>query len=148
MDKQILRSSIRQALLQKALVRSSLFASFGLAIFLFSFFTLAPHNFTLLGLLSYLAGTFFIALGFIPYRRLRYLELNPYVLELDQTSLTFIQKGKAPQCVAWTEIISVDYLDTSTVYGIQLTLHANQKILLPYFSQRSYEALQSFRSLQ
>lgn len=138
----ILKTTIAPGYVLRALKRGSLIAGVGVAALFFVYLTLSPELLSLVGIWVYLASSVLIAVGLIPYLKLRRLEIRPYILEVDEMALRFIVNGKIVHAVSRKNIEALSFIETKKWYGICVRLHEGQKeLFLPYFSRRSFERL-------
>lgn len=162
-------SSIKTSLLQKTLKRGSLVASIGAFILLFGGVFIPADTLKILGFPIFMLSFFLIAVGLVPYRKLRRLELNPnrIILE-DNRYIQFCSQGKKKFSLPINSIESMKYVEKNNEYGIGIKLKTPipEKIILynssfsivsmqkksqnrfdvdlflPYFSKRSFERFQ------
>lgn len=130
-----IRSSIKPAMLRQVLFKGTLWALAGLGfLFVCSLFFLEQFGFAIFAF-----GFFLIVLGLLPYKKLKYLELNPHEILVLEEGLIYSQ-GKRRMNIPWNAIEKMDFRDTQNSYGI--TLHLKDgNLFLPYFSRSSFEAL-------
>ena len=143
-------SSISPSLLRFVLFRGTFLAGIGSAILLFAGIFLPAKRLDLWGLPFFLLAFGLIAWGLIPYRRLKRLETNPYVLLCDdKEEVHFFARGKLQlsirrrsiKDIMWVEKKKRFWLFSSPAYGIEVALHQprNATLFFPYFSKASFE---------
>lgn len=133
-------SSIKPTLLRAALFKASLFGGIGALFFLFAAFLPLPLI-AWMGLPLFCLGLFFIAWGFIPYRKLTYLETNPHEIGYEKGELV-VRQGKRLFTIDLETIERIDYVEKEGIYGLTFILKKPlQDIFLPYFSQSAKKAI-------
>lgn len=161
------RSSIHTPLLQKALMRGSFLAGIGALALLAGTF-LPPENLKIWGPFLFLFSLGLIGWGLIPYRRLKRLETEPHEILITKDRLLFCWRKKPAFSIPLKRIKKAVFISSGDVYGIGISLedaslsyvqaldekfdithfqqHSIKKygcdLFLPYFSQRTFEALQ------
>lgn len=163
-----LHSAVQPPLLRRALLRGSCLAAAGGACLLLPGIFMPLPVMQVWGLPLFLAGMGLIALGLIPYRKLKALEENPYRIILEGTSaLKFTSKGKPLFTLPRVSIKQIGYTEEEKTYGIAITLKSplpeklriekegfdlagfrdrslkqhNCDLFLPYFSRRSFDVV-------
>lgn len=152
-----LRSSIKPALMRKALLRGFAWAFVGAVILIFSGAKLSVEELSRWGLPIFALGIACITFGLLPYRRLARLELKPNELIVGAKDLEWWEKGKKLMTIPLEAIEGIAFVDEDSQYGISLEIrqHPARKLiiwdpklkmpplplLLPYFSKRSSEEL-------
>jgi hypothetical protein len=74
------------------------------------------------GLPIFLTSIALITLGMLPYRKLKLLEMNPYILKWDDEWLHFVTKGKTLFSIPLVSIAETKYVQKGKGYGIGLWL--------------------------
>ena len=162
-----LRSSVKSSLMRFALLRGTILAGLGAAVLIYGTF-LPVKTLSVWGFPLFCLSLGMIAVGLLPYRKLRRLEMNPYeILIEDDQWWHFVAKGVCLFSIPINSVEKTEYLDEANQYGIkvflkkpikeQIKVHARdfdmggfiatsrkrQKcdLFLPYFSARAYNSL-------
>jgi hypothetical protein len=118
-----LRSSIKPYLTRHILFRGTLLAGIGALFLLISGIFLPPAILTFWGFPIFLLSVGLIACGLLPYRRLKRLEVNPYILTLENGEwIHFLVKGKPVFSIPYQSIASVEWMQKKYRYGIKILL--------------------------
>ena len=163
MDTLTLRSSIRPSLMRYSLWRGAILAGIGVILLLTggAFLPAAPMK--IWGLPLFLVGIALITWGWLPYRRLRRLEMNPHRLIIEKDWLHFSANNQTLLSIPWESVAQFKYMENGRNYGMgielkkplpqQIIVHAGGKggygmpvwkcygcdLFLPYFSERAME---------
>lgn len=146
MDTLTLWSSIQPELKKRTLLRGSGIAGVGATLMVISGTFFSVTTLQTWGLVIFGLSVGMITLGLLPYRRLTYLELNPYRLEIYKDQWIEAHLGKKQYRIPIDTIREVKYVSDRGRYGITLILKSDpaDAIPLPYFTRRSYDRLCSF----
>jgi len=162
-----LRSSISKELKQKTIKRGAPFALCGASLLLVAAFL--PLSFLKsFGFALFAISCILIAIGLVNYRRLLYLELNYFELQVGEHHMTFCQKGRSIFTVEHTSIQKLEFKQTQAHYGIEVWLlppiqnsvrvHIPKRkfrlflskwkyesdLFLPFFTEKSLQELKKF----
>jgi len=165
-----LRSSIRSSLMTFILFKGTIFASLGGILWMASGAFLPPHQLKIWGLPLFLIGLALITYGWLPYKRLRSLEVKPYLLTLDENHLMhFSAMGKPLFSLPCDDIAHHAFVEKKRLYGIAIWLkdplpkkiiirspnfdfdsfrttslkRQSCDLFLPYFSKHAYQQFES-----
>ncbi len=132
-------STIKKEQLTKRLLYGSLIAAIGALLLVFGGAMLPPASLALWGFPLFLVAIGFITCGMLPYRRLKRLESDPYVIKIEGNSLSLLRGGKTLFHVNIPEILEVLYVEEGSRYGMELVLKGSphKKVFIPYFSSAS-----------
>ncbi len=136
-----LRTSIKPDLMRKALFRGSLLGGSGAIILFLSGTFLRVQILSIWGLPLFFLSLGLITLGMLPYRRLTRLEKNPDGIIVSSDDLfIYRRKGKVILTTPLSMIISCEYVDDESLYGIKIKANGIE-YFLPYFSERASKSL-------
>lgn len=162
-----LRSSIQPKLLQFTLWRGTCLACAGALLLNISAIFFPSNILKYWGFPIFLLSIFFVALGLIPYLRLRKLENSPNTLIINNGEYLFFSTSEKPLfSIPLTAIEECIFIKKKHLYGIKIRLNnplkkriityspfdfnpyirVSQKnnecnLFLPYFTKRSFDAL-------
>lgn len=134
-----IRSCIKSALLRRALWRGT-FLAIGVLTLLF----LYSLYFDIGGIVIFGLGIVLITAAFVPYKKLKKLEMNPDAFVVYEQSLTYIQNGKKVFSVSFENLSAIRYHEKKSVYGIVLSLKDKQPsgdLFFPYFTSHACTTL-------
>lgn len=166
MDNLTVKSSVKNSIIRFALLRGTIFAGLGVLLLIYGTF-LSIETLQTWGFPLFCVAIGLIALGLLPYKKLRRLEVNPYTIETDDSHLHFLEKGVPLFSVPLDSISRFGYWESKNQYGIRIYLKETMKdkiivhsshfdmakfmaksrngqycdLFLPYFSQRAFKAL-------
>lgn len=150
------RCSIFTFLKTRILFRALAFAFLGLCPIAFFGLFADVDLLSSFGLIAFLTGICFIALGFVPFKRLNQLQLFPYELILTQDLLILSKNNKALLSILLKEIKQAFYTKSFFFYGIALKIDTrsidlnrlrlpkkwkkqkNYDVMLPFFSEKAF----------
>jgi len=121
-DVTTVRSSVQSTLIRRALIRGTILAGAGAILLALSGSLIPPGALWIWGLPIYITSIALIALGMLPYRQLKRLEMNPYALIQDDLWLRFSSKGELLFSIPLTSIAETKYIDDQYIYGIGVWL--------------------------
>src|ERR1700722_98799 len=107
----LVRSSIHSTLMRRVLFRGTWIAGIGASLFLFAGLFATPAILHVWGLPLFLAALAAIAYGLLPFCRLKRLETNPYVLNLEGEWLHFMAKGKPVLSIPIQSIKTIAWIE-------------------------------------
>jgi hypothetical protein len=161
-----LRSSIHPKLMWRVLVKGSILAGVGVLLLLLTGMFLPLEEMKQWGPIIFILGLGCVTFGLLPYKRLKKLEVNPYILRLDENDLYFFINETSIFMIPLVSIDTIQYIEKKESYGIGILLKSPlpQKLVVQdprfnlsafrkksnkqgsdlffeYFSQRSYETL-------
>lgn len=143
-------------------------AAIGALLIIFGGTLLPVEALNIWGMPIFFVGLVLIAIGWLPYRTLQRLELNPHELQYDGEMLLFSKRGKPLFKIPEKSIGKLAYLEKGSIYGIAIWLkrpieekvrvlqpgfnfsglmkdsaaqYEGSDIFLPYFTKRSIKAL-------
>lgn len=163
-----IRSSILPALMRRTLWSGSLLGGVGALSLLMGGIFISLPEMKIWGPFLFIFSLAMITLGLLPYRRLKRLEENPYVLTIEGEGwIHFSGKGKLLFSIPISFLDCITYLEKQNAYGIRVflkhplpekmsvhpefnlaDLHKRSLYLyqcdlfFSYFSQRSFATLQ------
>lgn len=129
-DTEVFRSAVRTSLVRKLLLRGTVFALLGLSILMYGGIRVASQDLEHWGWIYFVGGLFLITAGLRPYRQLTRLQLDPYTINVSESTATFARAGKRFYSLPLSLIREGRYVDTGSHYGIALSLKsdATQKV--------------------
>lgn len=136
-------STIRKEQLTKRLLFGSAIAAIGALLLIFGGAMIPPASLTFWGLPIFLVAIGLITCGMLPYKRLKKIESDPYVINIEGNGLFLLRGGKILYQVNVPEILEVLYLEEGARYGMELILRGSphKKVFFPYFSSHSCKAI-------
>jgi len=99
------------------------------------------------GIWSFMGSFLLISLGMIPYRRISLLERRPHSLKVSKEGLSFFHVTKGERFFKGAHLHSISYLKGKHFYGICLHLRQQNRILLPFFSEKTFSSLKQVLDL-
>lgn len=96
------------------------------------------------GIPLFFVGLILIAIGWLPYRKLQRLELNPHLLQYDGEMLLFLREGKPLFKIAEKSVAQLDYVEKDLLYGVAIKLkrpiEEKVRVLQPRFNFEAFAA--------
>ena len=135
-------SSIKPNLKRHLIRRSLLFVLPGFLLLFYMGVFLKTSALEKWGLLGFALSFILISAGMIPYRRIIRLETTPHSLSFEKEGLCFTHAKKGTFVFPIDQIKAFHFVQRKGFYGIRLQLSGGKHFLLPYFSQKTFDALQ------
>lgn len=139
------RSSIRPHYIYKVLKKGTLFALGGVGCLCVGgiFFPVSILNGW--GLPLWFVGVGAIAWGLIPSRKLKYMELHPFELYVEEGQKVLLVQNQQVKGQFWLkDVAGWEYVENGDIYGIRVLLKSkNKSIWLPYFLPHVMEKLKA-----
>lgn len=126
----VLRSVIYSSLLNNTLYTGAKTALAGILIIYISYFQIVQST-TVWGYIIWWIGTIMIGVGVYPYKKLSRLQITPYVLEVNHTTLKLIRENRIECSLHISDIASVTYKNEQMKYGIVLHLKKDRALTKP-----------------
>jgi hypothetical protein len=136
-------STIRPCLKRHLIQRSLLFACPGFFLIFYMGVFLPVSSLERWGIWGFISAFILISCGMIPYRRITRLELHPHSLSLGREGFYFHHTRKGEKFFSFQEIQTAYFIQKKGFYGIRLHLKEKKSFLLPYFSETTFEALET-----
>lgn len=116
------RSVIKPELFRLTLKRGGWIAAAGAFILVLGGTFLPLAYLKVWGVPLFFAGLILIAIGWLPYRRLQRLEVNPNLLQYDGEFLIFAREGKPLFKIPEKSIAKFEYVEKEALYGAAIWL--------------------------
>lgn len=97
------------------------------------------------GIYLFFLSALLMAVGLVPYRRLQKLESNPNKIIINDSYLLYIREEKTLS-IPIEQIQSLEWVERTSIYGINLRLKNGQTKFLAFFSKRSFDELKEILS--
>ncbi len=137
----LLQTAIHSRLLSKALFKGLFIAFIGLILLWTLYYGLHQEMFNTMGFFAWFLSIILIAIGLIPYKRKKALELSPEVMIVDDEKIELLKKGKVHTKIFWKDVISYHYEETKNTYGIYFLCTKKRTFFFEYFTKRSFDKL-------
>lgn len=137
-------TTVTQPLKRKLLLRGSFFGSIGISVLLIFSVWGTEALIEKWGMLIFATGIGLISLGMIPLRKIQRLERIPHQITFHSSGLLYEKRGKEPLLLPKTDILRLSYLTRGDIYGIEVLTRTLDRFFLPYFSEKSADALSDY----
>lgn len=139
-------SSIKPSLKRHLIRRSLLFVLPGFVLLFYMGVFLKTSALEKWGLWGFALSFLLISGGMIPYRRIMRLETTPHKLSLEKEGLCFTHTKKGEVVFPLEQIEKFHFVERKGFYGIRIHFKNGKHFLLPYFSKKTFESLQSIQN--
>lgn len=112
-------STVKPTLVRKTLIKGSIIAIFGILILSYFGTFVSPSVLKFWGIPVVISGVALIAIGLIPYRRLRKLETSPSEIIVGSDGyIQYFSGGKQRYSIPISLILKTEYIENESCYGI------------------------------
>ena len=146
----VLKTTIRSEVITKALSKGLSIAFIGLMLLWALYLILRPESFNFQGLTLWLLSITLIAIGLIPYKMKKALEIMPEILQIDDDKIELFKKGRVRTKILWKDVASFEYVETLKTYGVRFIVKNLKKetVFFEHFSKRSFDKLSEWDRLE
>jgi len=118
----VIKTTVKQSLVQNALFAGSAIAALGILLLLITGIQLPLEVLDKYGLFIYISSFFIISIGLIPYQRIKKLSINPERLQSTPYGLEIFSKNKKILSIPHRAIDALHYAQSGKKYGLAIFL--------------------------